>query len=73
LEVPDKYSAQVSLAVDLVTGHLLEPCPCGVTELERQVLGDEEVVCHSSCVAYEPVVLEPHAGVGVPIIPMYIC
>jgi hypothetical protein len=37
-----------------------------------EVLDDEEVVCHSPGVASEPVVLEPHAGVGVPVVPWHI-
>jgi hypothetical protein len=44
----------------------------GVNEVERQVPDDEEVVCRSPGVACEPVVLEPYAGVGVPIVPQYI-
>jgi hypothetical protein len=72
LEVPDEDSAQVGLVVDLVAWQVLEPHPRRVAEVERQVLYDEEVVCHSSRVACEPVVLEPHAGVGIPILPRYV-
>jgi hypothetical protein len=47
LEVPDEDSAQVGLVVDVVAWQVLEPHPCGVTEVERQVLYDEEVVRRS--------------------------
>jgi hypothetical protein len=40
--------------------------------MERQVLYDEEVARRSPCVACEPVVLEPHAGDGVPTVPGYV-
>jgi hypothetical protein len=54
--------------VDLVPRQVLELCPCGVTEVERKILDDEEIVCRSPGVASELVVLEPYVGVGVPII-----
>jgi hypothetical protein len=44
----------------------------GVAEVERQILDDEEVVCRSPGVASESVVLEPYAGVGVPVVPRYV-
>jgi hypothetical protein len=40
--------------------------------VERQVLDDEEVVYRSTRVAREPVVLQPHARVGVPVILRYV-
>jgi hypothetical protein len=43
-----------------------------VTEVERQVLDGEEVVCRSPGVACEPVFLEPYTGVGVPVVSRYI-
>jgi hypothetical protein len=51
---------------------VLEPCPRGVTEVERQILDDEEIVRCSSGVASKPVVLEPHSGVGVPLVPWHV-
>jgi hypothetical protein len=47
LEVLDKNSAQVGPAIDLVAWQVLEPRTCRVTEVERQVLDDEEVVRRS--------------------------
>jgi hypothetical protein len=72
LEVPDEDSTQVGPVVDLVPRQILEPCPCGVAEVERQILDDEEVVRRSPGMASEPVVLEPHAGVGVSVVPRYV-
>jgi hypothetical protein len=40
--------------------------------VERQVLDDEQVVDRSPDVACESVVLEPYAGVGVPVVSWYI-
>jgi hypothetical protein len=72
LEVPDEDSTQVGPAIDLGVRQVLEPRPRGVAEVEWQVLYDEEVVCRSSRVACEPIVLKSHAGVGVPIVPGYV-
>jgi hypothetical protein len=58
--------------VDLVARKVVEPRACGVAEVERQVLDHEEIVGHSTGVAREPVVLEPYAGLGVPIVPWHI-
>jgi hypothetical protein len=44
----------------------------GVVAVKRQILYDEEVVRRSPGMAGESVVLEPHAGVGVPDVPRYI-
>jgi hypothetical protein len=51
---------------------VLEPCACRVAELEWKVLDNEEIVGCSTGVAREPVVLEPHVGVGVPIVSCHI-
>jgi hypothetical protein len=51
---------------------VLEPCPRGVTKVERQVLDDEEIVCRSPGMARESVVLEPYAGVSVPGVPWHV-
>jgi hypothetical protein len=51
---------------------VLEPCPRRVAEVEREVLDDEEIVRRSPGVASELIVLEPHVGVGVPIVPWYV-
>jgi hypothetical protein len=51
---------------------VLEQCAWRVTEVERQVLDKEKVVSRSTSVALEPVVLEPHVGVGVPIVSWHI-
>jgi hypothetical protein len=51
---------------------VLKPRPHGVAEVERQVLYDEEVICRSSRMARELLVLEPDAGVGIPVIPGYV-
>jgi hypothetical protein len=69
LEVANEDPAQVGPVVDLATGKVLEPCPRGVTEVERQVLDGEEVICRSLRVARKSVVLEPHTRVGVPVVP----
>jgi hypothetical protein len=66
MEVPDKDSTQVGPVVDLVAWQMLRPH--GVTEVELQVLYDEEVISHSSRVACEPIILEPHTGVSVPVV-----
>jgi hypothetical protein len=58
--------------VDLVPRQVLKLSAHGVAEVERQVLDAEEVVCRSPGVACEPVVLEPYAGVGVPVVSRYI-
>jgi hypothetical protein len=58
--------------VDLVPGQVLEPRLCGVTEVGRHVLDDKKVIFRSPSVAGESAVLEPHAGVGVPVVPRYI-
>jgi hypothetical protein len=54
--------------VDLVPRQVLKPSACGVAEVERQVLDDEKVVGCSPGVACKPVVLEPYAGVSVPVV-----
>jgi hypothetical protein len=72
LKVADEDSAQVSPVVNLVPRQVLEPCARGIAEVERQVLDDEEVVGRSPGMACEPVVLEPYAGVGVPIVSWHI-
>jgi hypothetical protein len=51
---------------------VLEPCAHRVTEVERQVLDHEEVIGRSTGVACESLVLEPCAGVSVPIVPWHI-
>jgi hypothetical protein len=51
---------------------VLEPCLCGVAEVERQILDDEEIFCRSPGMARKPVVLESHAGVGVPVVPWHV-
>jgi hypothetical protein len=61
-------SSQRRPNADLVVGQVLEPCLRGIHEVERQVLDDEEVVCRPPR-GRKPVVLEPHAGVGVLVIP----
>jgi hypothetical protein len=72
LEVAHEDSTQVGPVIDLVPRQVFEPRACRVAEVERQVLDDEEVVSRSTGVACEPVVLEPHAGVGVPIVSWHI-
>jgi hypothetical protein len=72
LEVPDEDTAKVSPVVDLVAWQVLEPRPCRVTEVERQVLYDEEIICRFTRVARESIVFEPHARVGVPVVPGYV-
>jgi hypothetical protein len=53
---------------------VLKPCPRRVTEVEWQDLADEKVVRRAPPpgVASEPIVLEPHTGFSVPIIPWYV-
>jgi hypothetical protein len=51
---------------------VLEPHACGVTEVKRQVLDHKEIVGHSYGMARKPVVLEPYAGVGVPVVSWHI-
>jgi hypothetical protein len=72
LKVGDKDLTQVGPVVDLVRRQVLEPSARGVAEVERHVLDGEEVVGHSPGVACELVVLEPYAGVGVPVVSWYI-
>jgi hypothetical protein len=72
LKVDDKDRAQVGPVMDLVPRQVLEPSARGVTEVERQVLDDEKVVSRTPGVACELVILEPYAGVGVPVVSRYI-
>jgi hypothetical protein len=72
LKVSDEDSVEVGPVVDIVARQVLELRARGVTEVKRQVLDDEEVVGRSPSVACEPVVLEPYAGVGVPIVSRHI-
>jgi hypothetical protein len=51
---------------------MLKPCPCGVAEVERQVLYDEEVIRRSPGVVVESVVLEPYTWVSVPVLLGYV-
>jgi hypothetical protein len=51
---------------------VLEPRACGIIEVERQVLDHEEIVSHSSSMARKLVVLEPYAGIGVPVVSWHI-
>jgi hypothetical protein len=71
-EVADKNTMQVRPVLDLVARQMLEPRACGVAEVERQILDHEEIVSHPTGVAHEPVVLEPHTGVGVPVVSRYV-
>jgi hypothetical protein len=64
----DEDSTQVGPVIDLFVRQVFEPRARSVTEVERQVLDDEEVVGCSTGVACKPAVLEPYAGVGVPIV-----
>jgi hypothetical protein len=68
LEVADEDLVQLRPIIDPAAGQVLEPCPHGVAEVERQVLDDEEDVCRSTRVAHESVVLQPHAGVYLPVV-----
>jgi hypothetical protein len=72
LEVADEDPTQVDPVVDLVVWQVLEPLARRVTEVERQVLDDEEVVGRSPGVARQPVVLESYIGVGVPVVSWHI-
>jgi hypothetical protein len=58
--------------LDLVAGQVLEPRTCEITEVERQVLDHEEIVGRSSGMARKSVVLEPYAGIGVPVVSWHI-
>jgi hypothetical protein len=51
---------------------VLKPCPCGVAEVERQILDDEKINHRSCGLASEPIVLKPYTGVGVPVIPWHV-
>jgi hypothetical protein len=46
----------------------VQACPRRVAEVEWQVLDDEDVVCHSTRVARELVMLQPHNGVRLPVV-----
>jgi hypothetical protein len=72
LEVANENPTQVRPVLDLVARQVLEPRACGVTELEKQILDHEEIVGRPTGMARELVVLEPHTGVGVPIISRYV-
>jgi hypothetical protein len=72
LKVADKNPTQVGPVVDLVPRQVLEPSARGVAEVERQVLDDEQVIGRSPGEACEPVVLEPYAGVGIPVVSWYV-
>jgi hypothetical protein len=58
--------------LDLVAGQVLEPRTCGIAEVEWQVLDHEEIVGRPSGMARKSVVLEPYAGIGVPVISWHI-
>jgi hypothetical protein len=68
LEVVDEDSAQIHIVVDFPVGQVLEPCPRGVAEVERQILDDEEIIYRSARMARELVVFQPHTGVSVSVI-----
>jgi hypothetical protein len=51
---------------------MLEPRVRGVAEVEQKILDHEEIIGCPTGVAREPVVLEPHAGVGVPVVSRYV-
>jgi hypothetical protein len=51
---------------------VLEQRALGIAEVKRQVLDDEQVVGLFPSAARELVVLEPYAGVGVPVVPRHI-
>jgi hypothetical protein len=72
LEVADEDSMQVSLVVDLVPRQVFEPRARRIAKVERQVFVYEEVVSRSTGMACELVILEPCAGVGVPIVSCHI-
>jgi hypothetical protein len=72
LEVADEDPTKVGPVVDLITRQVSKPRTRRVDEVEQQVLDDEEVVGRSTGVACEPIVLEPYAGVGVPIVSWHI-
>jgi hypothetical protein len=57
---------EVGPVIDLVARQVLEPRACGIAEVERQVLDDEQVIGRSPGVARESVVLEPYTGVESP-------
>jgi hypothetical protein len=54
--------------LDLVAGQVLEPRACRIAEVKRQVFDHEEIVGRSSGMARKSVVLEPYAGIGVPVV-----
>jgi hypothetical protein len=58
--------------MDLVTRQVRELRACGVAEVERRVLDHKEIVSRPTSVAREPVVLEPHTGVGVPVVSRHV-
>jgi hypothetical protein len=68
LKVADEDAMQLRPVIDVSAGQVLEPCPRRVTEVEQQVLDDEEVICRPTRVACESLVLQPHAGVSIPVV-----
>jgi hypothetical protein len=54
--------------VDLACGQVLEPCPGRIAEVQGQVADDDLVAGGPAQLARQTVVVEPHAGIRLPIV-----
>jgi hypothetical protein len=68
LEVADESLAQLRPVINPTATQVLEPCSCRVTEVERQVFDEEKVICCSTRVTRETIVLQPHTRIGLPVV-----
>jgi hypothetical protein len=68
LEVAHERADQIVPVVDLVGGQVLEPCPSRVAEVQGQVADDDLVAGGPAQLASQAVVVEPHAGVRLPVV-----
>jgi hypothetical protein len=66
LEVPHEGANQVVPVVDLAGRQVLEPRPCRIGEVQRQVADDDLVGGGSTQLARQAMVVEPYAGVRLP-------
>ena len=66
LEVPNEDPLEVCPVADAVRREEFEPCSNMLPHADGEVLNDEVVIIHSSGLAGEPEVFEPHTGIRFP-------
>jgi hypothetical protein len=68
LEVPHEGADQIVPVVDLAGRQMIKPRPRRVGEVQRQVADDDFVGGGSAQLACQAVVVEPYAGVHLPVV-----